>query len=300
MAGTPWSMRSASYPTAELLGVLRAGAPPNRSTPSSPGYPAVRPPSTRSPRTASAGTDRSRLSSHRVRSLEPLEPGDDHQPLRRRRAQKSRPRCGARVATRRPCPAAGARTTRAAADREPLDVLAELALQEGGVHAPSARTTSRAIRVTVGAVTPSVFCTVAAMPYASSCRSSGSVEPRPVADLAGEAEAAGWDGCSCGTTCCTGAGDRHRRSVDHARAAVAMATERVRIGPMVTPPPPPAPEAGLETCRSTGCRPAGSSSAGRMGGDPGGELTASVRTRSEGAGPDARRSARGAGRPVVR
>ena len=53
---------------------------------------------------------------------------------------------------------------------------------------PSARTTSRVIRVTVGAVTPSVCRTVAAMPCAIFLPIFGELaEPRLVADLAAEA-----------------------------------------------------------------------------------------------------------------
>ena len=99
-------------------------------------------------------------------------------------------------------------------------------------------------------------------------------EPRLVADLAGEAEAAGWDGVFVWDHMLYRAPVTDIADPWITLAAVAMATERVRIGPMVTPLPRRRPKLARETLSLDRL------SAGRlvlgvgMGGDPGGELTA--------------------------
>lgn len=59
-------------------------------------------------------------------------------------------------------------------------------------------------------------------------------DPRTVAGLAGEAEAAGWDGVFYWDGICIGAFDTYDPWV--VMAAMAMSTERVRIGAILTPP----------------------------------------------------------------
>ena len=142
---------------------------------------------------------------------------------------------------------------------------------------PSARTTSRAIRVTVGAAHP-VQCvrTVAAMPPAIFLPIFGELaEPRLVADLAAEAEAAGWDGVFVWDHML------YREPVTDIAdpwitlAAIAMATERVRIGPMVTPLPRRRPQKLARESLSLDRLSGGRLVLGvGIGGDPGGELTA--------------------------
>jgi alkanesulfonate monooxygenase SsuD/methylene tetrahydromethanopterin reductase-like flavin-dependent oxidoreductase (luciferase family) len=100
-------------------------------------------------------------------------------------------------------------------------------------------------------------------------------DPRIVAELAAEAEAAGWDGVFVWDHML------YRPPVTDIAdpwitlAAVAAATERVRIGPMVTPLPRRRPHKVARECLSLDRL-----SSGRLvlgvgsGGDPGGELTA--------------------------
>jgi alkanesulfonate monooxygenase SsuD/methylene tetrahydromethanopterin reductase-like flavin-dependent oxidoreductase (luciferase family) len=59
-------------------------------------------------------------------------------------------------------------------------------------------------------------------------------EPRAIADLAREAEAAGWDGVFYWDGICVGDMDTYDPWV--VMAAMAMRTERVRLGAMLTPP----------------------------------------------------------------
>lgn len=59
-------------------------------------------------------------------------------------------------------------------------------------------------------------------------------DPRTIADLAGEAEAVGWDGVFYWDGICVGAFDTYDPWV--VMASMAMSTERVRIGAVLTPP----------------------------------------------------------------
>jgi alkanesulfonate monooxygenase SsuD/methylene tetrahydromethanopterin reductase-like flavin-dependent oxidoreductase (luciferase family) len=100
-------------------------------------------------------------------------------------------------------------------------------------------------------------------------------EPRLVADLAAEAEDAGWDGVFVWDHML------YREPVTDiadpwiTMAAVAMATERVRIGPMVTPLPRRRPQKLARECLSLDRLSGGRLTLGiGLGGDPGGELTA--------------------------
>src|SRR6185312_4386955 len=60
-------------------------------------------------------------------------------------------------------------------------------------------------------------------------------DPRAAAELAAEAEAAGWDGVFYWDGIAIGSGDTYDPWV--VMAAMAMRTERVRLGAIVTPPP---------------------------------------------------------------
>jgi alkanesulfonate monooxygenase SsuD/methylene tetrahydromethanopterin reductase-like flavin-dependent oxidoreductase (luciferase family) len=60
-------------------------------------------------------------------------------------------------------------------------------------------------------------------------------DPRVVADLAAEAEAAGWDGCFVWDQVCWRPPVRQLADPWIVLTAIAAATERLRIGPMVTP-----------------------------------------------------------------
>jgi alkanesulfonate monooxygenase SsuD/methylene tetrahydromethanopterin reductase-like flavin-dependent oxidoreductase (luciferase family) len=100
-------------------------------------------------------------------------------------------------------------------------------------------------------------------------------EPRLVADLAAEAEEAGWDGVFVWDHML------YREPVTDiadpwvTMAAIAMATERVRIGPMVTPLPRRRPQKLARECLSLDRLSGGRLTLGiGLGGDPGGELTA--------------------------
>ena len=97
-----------------------------------------------------------------------------------------------------------------------------------------------------------------------------------VADLAAEAESAGWDGVFVWDHMLYRAPvDRHRRPVDHA----GRHRDGHRAGPHRPDGHARSPAAGPRSwpgrpCRSTACRPAGCVLGVGMGGDPGGELTA--------------------------
>jgi alkanesulfonate monooxygenase SsuD/methylene tetrahydromethanopterin reductase-like flavin-dependent oxidoreductase (luciferase family) len=100
-------------------------------------------------------------------------------------------------------------------------------------------------------------------------------EPRVVADLAAEAEDAGWDGVFVWDHML------YREPVTDIAdpwitlAAIAMATERVRIGPMVTPLPRRRPQKLARETLSLDRLSGGRLTLGiGLGGDPGGELTA--------------------------
>lgn len=99
-------------------------------------------------------------------------------------------------------------------------------------------------------------------------------EPRVVAELAAKAEAAGWDGVFVWDHML------YREPVTDIAdpwitlAAIAMATERVRIGPMVTPLPRRRPQKLARETLSLDRLSAGRLVLGiGLGGDPGGELT---------------------------
>lgn len=62
-------------------------------------------------------------------------------------------------------------------------------------------------------------------------------DPKVVAQLAAEAEAAGWDGCFVWDQLCWRAPVRQVADPWIALAAMATATQRLRLGPMVTPLP---------------------------------------------------------------
>jgi alkanesulfonate monooxygenase SsuD/methylene tetrahydromethanopterin reductase-like flavin-dependent oxidoreductase (luciferase family) len=62
-------------------------------------------------------------------------------------------------------------------------------------------------------------------------------DPRVVARLAADAEEAGWDGCFVWDQLCWRAPVRHIADPWITLAAMATATERLRLGPMVTPLP---------------------------------------------------------------
>jgi alkanesulfonate monooxygenase SsuD/methylene tetrahydromethanopterin reductase-like flavin-dependent oxidoreductase (luciferase family) len=132
------------------------------------------------------------------------------------------------------------------------------------------------MRVIVGAVTPSVCRTVAAMPCAIFLPIFGELaEPRVVADLAAEAEAAGWDGVFVWDHML------YREPVTDIAdpwitlAAVASVTDQVRIGPMVTPLPRRRPQKLARETVSLDRLSGGRLVLGvGLGGDPGGELTA--------------------------
>ena len=100
-------------------------------------------------------------------------------------------------------------------------------------------------------------------------------EPRLVADLAAEAEAAGWDGVFVWDHMLYRAPVTDIADPWITLAAVAMATERLRIGPMVTPLPRRRPQKLARETLSLDRFSAGRLVLGvGMGGDPGGELTA--------------------------
>ena len=100
-------------------------------------------------------------------------------------------------------------------------------------------------------------------------------EPRLVADLAAEAEAAGWDGVFVWDHMLYRAPVTDIADPWITLAAIAMATEQVRIGPMVTPLPRRRPQKLARETLSLDRLSAGRLVLGvGMGGDPGGELTA--------------------------
>jgi alkanesulfonate monooxygenase SsuD/methylene tetrahydromethanopterin reductase-like flavin-dependent oxidoreductase (luciferase family) len=114
------------------------------------------------------------------------------------------------------------------------------------------------------------------MPYAIFLPIFGELaDPRVVADLAAEAEEAGWDGVFVWDHML------YREPVTDIAdpwitlAGVAMTTDQVRIGPMVTPLPRRRPQKLARECLSLDRLSGGRLTLGvGIGGDPGGELTA--------------------------
>src|SRR3954471_3468866 len=289
-------MRSSSKPARSSSSASAGGAAPSkRSAPSMPGH-HVRRPSTAAPRTARTGTDGSRVRSHFVRSLN-----------RFSRATTASPKPVSTSSSKR---SSAARNTRSHASTFPCgwsrndSALSPTAIastswlswpcRNTALSGPSARTRSRAMRVTV-VVTAPVFrfgrwiCRVsdrstdqnalgrvARMPVAIFLPIFGELaEPRLVADLAAEAEDAGWDGVFVWDHML------YREPVSDIAdpwitlAAIAMATERVRIGPMVTPLPRRRPQKLARETLSLDRLSGGRLTLGiGLGGDPGGELTA--------------------------
>ena len=72
-------------------------------------------------------------------------------------------------------------------------------------------------------------------------------DPRTVADLAAEAERAGWDGAFYYDAIAIGDAPMYDPWV--VMAAMAMRTERIRLGAIVTPPSPNTTEYSSSTCR---------------------------------------------------